>query len=399
MSNTYLSPQGFHRPTLQERIDQLVSEFQAIYGTDIDVDDESPDGQVIRLFANEYTEIDQALEDLYNGFNPNNSSGNVLRNLVVFNGIKALESSKSTVTLIVTSTAPNYTFPANMMFKDNLGQRWLVREPFTTDATSSASVTAKSVAVGKVYTAANSITIVDTPVFGFNSVTNPAVPQLGQPEEIDANLKIRRTLSVAKPSMGMVESIKAEILNITGVQGAEVFENDDDITVSIGSNYQLKAHSVGVVVYGGDDDEIAKAIQQNKAPGCHTGIYDSSGVLIGTNVAKPVVGKYGMSFTINFARPIIAPFEINLELPAANPLSVDQVAAITNAVKEFCDQSTIGAAISAFDVMEYVNHAYGYVRVRDVTIGVNGNPLDSDIQLDPVEKLLSTNVTLTVSYT
>ena len=58
-----------------ELVSQLTTSFQSIYGNDINVDQNSPDGQMINIFAQGGTDIRELLVQLYNSFDPDICSG------------------------------------------------------------------------------------------------------------------------------------------------------------------------------------------------------------------------------------------------------------------------------------------------------------------------------------
>ena len=85
---------GFTRTRLDERLDDLVARAKAIIGNDIDVDQESLDGQLLGIFAESISNLDQLAEDVYQSFNPQSASGLALSRLVQLNGIRRTAQSR-----------------------------------------------------------------------------------------------------------------------------------------------------------------------------------------------------------------------------------------------------------------------------------------------------------------
>lgn len=108
---------------------------------------------------------------------------------------------------------------------------------------------------------------------------NDAVP--GQDEETDAQLRGRRLDTIDAAGSSTVETLRAKLLELTGMLDARVYENDTESTDGFG----LPPKSFQVVVYGtATAADIARTIWENKPLGSRwTGaetleIIDSQGV-------------------------------------------------------------------------------------------------------------------------
>lgn len=86
---------------------------------------------------------------------------------------------------------------------------------------------------------------------------------VGEPEENDVQLKIRRAKSFALQSVGPAQAIRAALLATEGISDAYVAENVTDTPAD-----GVPAHGIWVIVNGGTDADIAAAIYGKKAPGC-----------------------------------------------------------------------------------------------------------------------------------
>src|SRR6202007_303564 len=110
------------------------------------------------------------------------------------------------------------------------------------------NVNATATVIGAQGAPAGTITAIDTPVFGLQSVTNAADAIVGRAVETDGQLRTRRAQSVAYPSQTIAEGIYAGIAQISGVTRAKVYENDQPIPdVTTGQ----AANSIYAVVEGG----------------------------------------------------------------------------------------------------------------------------------------------------
>ena len=146
-----------------------------------------------------------------------------------------------------------------------------------------------SVNTGPIEAPPGTMTQIDTPVFGWSSVTNPSVATLGTDVETDTAFRIRRRRSVSIAGAGTVDAITANILDLSGVTDAFVVENRTFATDGAGR----PPKSFEAVVTGGDDDEIGQTIWNRKPAGIET---------FGTITTAPLDSQ-GQSRVINFSRP------------------------------------------------------------------------------------------------
>ena len=89
---------------------------------------------------------------------------------------------------------------------------------------------------------------------------------LGTNVETDAEFRLRQVQELRAQGASTVAAIRAKVENISGVTGVYVFENTGDVTDGDG----LPPHSFEVVVSGGADADIAKAIATYKPVGIAT---------------------------------------------------------------------------------------------------------------------------------
>lgn len=118
---------------------------------------------------------------------------------------------------------------------------------------------------GAIQAYAGTLTVIEDPITGLDSVTNALDIEAGQEIESDAEaiLRRQRSLSTGKAT---TNAIYRAILEINEVTDAKVYENETDATDSSGR----PPHSVHAVVLGGADQDIVDAIGSTKAAGPNT---------------------------------------------------------------------------------------------------------------------------------
>lgn len=398
--SSYINQFGYHRATLQQIISELSTQFRLIYGNDIVLNETSPDAQMINVFANAIDDIEGLIQDWCNAWDIDKATGNILSSLVSFRRTKRKARTKSSVDLVVTSTSPLMPFPAGLIFSDiNNSQYWTVPASFSTDSSGTAIVTAYADDYGQIEASSNTINTIITPTFGFLSVNNLNPAVTGEGEESDYALKIRSKSTMSAGAINTIDGLRSALSNLNGVQGLPyIFENVQNTTQSISGGYDLLAHSIGIVVYGGSISDIAKTIYDYKSAGCDTGIYQA-GVLETNNISTTYTSSNGSIMYINFSRPAVTGLDVQIELPIGTILDSVLQNNILTAVRNYADNSDIGQIVSHIDVITDVYANAGYFYVKEVKIKNTAGTFGSTATPTTLGKFTGTLSTVTYLYT
>jgi uncharacterized phage protein gp47/JayE len=152
-----------------------------------------------------------------------------------------------------------------------------------------ADVAATAVDHGTLAAPAGSCTVIETPTAGVERVFNPDVADLGSFAETEAAFRLRRALSLQRPGTAPLNSIRTAVSLVAGVDAVAAFENATDEEDGEGR----PPHSVELVVSGGDDEDIARAIFDSKAGGIES---------FGTEEVS-FTDDFGQNRTVHFSRP------------------------------------------------------------------------------------------------
>lgn len=283
-----VNAQGIHAPSYAEILEYFTAQAKTIFGSDINLDADTQDGQLLAIFASAINDVNSQAIATYNQFNPNTAVGVGLDSAVKTNGIKRNVATHSTVDLVIVGQAG--TTINNGVVSDSFGNNWLLPTQVIIPNNGQITVTAKSENVGVADALPNSITTIQTPTRGWQTVTNPQSAVVGVPVETDANLRKRQNASTAMASQSVWEGILSTVANLNGVTQVSGIRNDSNKTSSEG----VPPHSIAVVVEGGDAQGIAKAIFLKKGEG--VGTYGST--------SGTYNDSFGIKNTVNFTRPI-----------------------------------------------------------------------------------------------
>jgi hypothetical protein len=297
--------------------------FKAIYGANINLDGNSPDAQMINLFAQAKMDLLEIVANVYASFDPNQANGVVLDQRVTINGIKRLGAT-TTRTYVDVTTDRIITLPGKdtsnnpFTISDGSGTKFSL-EATTTTISGLNSLIFSAVETGIVQTIIGALTTIETITLGVITVNNSASPfAKGVNEETDVQLRARRQISVSLSAVGAVDATQAAISNLAGVTDAIVYEN----TTSDVDVYGTNPHSIWAVVDGGDSADIANAIYAKRNAGCG----------MRGEINEPIVQLNGLIFMVHYDRPIYQNLYISIEVTSLNINHTIDSDALKNAI-------------------------------------------------------------------
>lgn len=267
-----LTSDGIQVPTQAQLVAYLTAQYQAIYGSDINLDSDTPDGQMMNVYIQMLLDAADLIVQVNNSFDPDAAFGKTLDQRVAINGIQRQEGTYTVtaVTIVTTQSINLYgldqTVQPVFTVADNAGNQWLLME--TTEGLPAGTnvFNFRAATPGAVLTVPNTITVPVTIVLGVSSINNPAsYLSLGVNEEQDGPLKVRRQKSVTLSGQGWRDACQAALENVSGVSSAFVYENDTGSTDADGT----QGHTMWAIVAGsGAASDIARAIYSKRSGGC-----------------------------------------------------------------------------------------------------------------------------------
>lgn len=356
------TPSGIQVQTFEEIYDELADGYRGIYGADINLDPDSPDGQRVGIEAQARLDLQTYGLTLYQQFDPDFALGQSLNRIIKLAGITRRPATRSQVDVTLTTDRP-LTLPADYAVEDDLGQAWTTLS--TVDVVAGANtVTLFAENFGAVEADADTVTEPVTFVIGVLSVTNPTAATVGRDEETDEQLRVRRNNSLENPATSTVGGLFTVIGNLTGVTDLAVYENDQDTT---DTERDIPPHTIWAVIEGGAVDEIVEAIAKNKTGG--TGL---KGTVTGTYIEtlqKPNGDEYDIIHEMRFDRPTEVPLYV--ELTATRKNSSDP--ADIDLIKQKLSEKVFGISdnAEASDLYETVREAGNNFVATDLQISLD----------------------------
>lgn len=288
---TTLTGLGFDRSRLDERFDTLKTAARAIFGSDIDLDPDTIDGQTLGVYAESISNLDQLAEDVYHSFNPNSATGAALSRLVQLNGIRRIGGTYSTVDVLCVGQEGTVIPAGSAVSSTATKTQFKTVAAATIGASGQVTISCKAVTMGANLGPVNTVIKINTPIYGWQTVNNPVAAVVGRNEETDEQLRLRRTRSTSTPAQSIIDALYGAVANIPEVLQCEVYENPTGIVQAVTG---LPAHSVNVIADGGTNVDIAQQIFTRVTLGV---------VQVGAQ-SQIINDTMGHPHTINFDRPI-----------------------------------------------------------------------------------------------
>lgn len=319
--------------------------MREIYGADINVDANSPDGQMVNIVTQVATDVLELSKQVYTSFDPDKAIGTSLDARCAINGVLRNAGTKTIQNVVVTTDraltlAGLSTSDTPFTVSDTSGNQYQLVSTYAFVGAASTSLVFQASLLGAVSSLPNTIISIVTVTLGVTAVNNPATyTTLGINEETDYALRIRRQKSVSLPSQGYLEGLIGALVDTTGVTEARVYENDTNTTDANG----IPGHSIWCIVEGGANADVANAIYVKRNAGC-----GMKGLV--TYSVLQVDGSY---FTVKFDRPTSEDLYISFDIVAITG-SVDAtfirnqlLAQLAYTIAQPADASSIVALVKA----------------------------------------------------
>lgn len=361
----YISANGLVTQSLEEIRQDLTNQFNNIYGVEVNLDQNSPDAQWINILAQEKKDTLDLITQIYNNVDVDAVIGLPQQVLYKLNGltIKAFTYSYCYVNVTVSKSITLQGLDDNIedengsgfTVSDSAGNNWILTETVVLEP-GTHLLNFRAEQLGNVQALANNINVMQTVLAGVVSVNNPDNNYItGDVGETTAEFRLRRNRTMAVASQGFDESIESQLLNITNITQAKVYDNRTNETVD-----NIPPHTVWVIVEGGTSDEIGRVIYNNIPPGIP---------MKGEQEAL-VEKSNGEIVTVNYDLPNAVNLYVNLKIKRLGDTIIDeqyikQVLAKTNFnIKESAESSNLTARVK--DIVQETGNPY------NVQVSLNG---------------------------
>lgn len=248
---------------LDEILTRLSQSMRDIYGSDINIAPDTPDGQTIGIFSQACADINEIIAGVYAMSDPTKAVGAWLDIQLKYVGLTRNKQDYSYLNNVSIAVVPGTVIPSGYVVQDANGVEWQTTNAATaTGATLSMQL--RSVEYGAFHLASGQELIPKTVVLGVQSLYTTSDSVLGRLQESDESALMRFLRSYSINNLDDREGVEAALLALNDVRDAKVYENYTNVVDTKGVN----PHSINAIVIGGVNQEIATAIIKKKAVGC-----------------------------------------------------------------------------------------------------------------------------------
>ena len=359
-----LTATGIEIKDVSEIVDDLGSEQIANIDANLNLEPDDVLGQLNAIVGAAIAEAWELLEEIYHSAYPDTASGQSLSYVSALTGTVRREATKALldVDLGGTALAP---YPAGMKVYPNSDPDAIFESTAAgaLDGLGLATITMQAVDAGdnsNIAAGGENMTFV-TPVSGITSAISSAsgVNAPGLDEETDDELRVRREQSLALAGASTVDAIRAEMLQVTGVDSCTVFENPTGVIDAIG----IPPYAIEVLVNSEaapnyTDQDIWDAILLRKPAGTET-----YGTESGT-----ATDSSGNSYTVKFSEPNTVRTYVELDITVDSDfVEADVETAVAASIANWATQSLlVGQDVFASDIINVAADVEGVTSI-DVT--------------------------------
>lgn len=375
MADNYIDKDGLHTQTITEIKEQLTSAYKGIYGDDITVDSDTPDGQRINIEAQAKADVLDYSKQIYNNFDVDTVIGTAQDRLYKINNVYRQNADYTFVAVNVTIDRPvtlqgldDNVSSANgsgYTVSDEIGTNFILVNSVTLTNAGTYELEFRAEKIGAVDVSPNTITNMVTVIAGVTGVVNLGKQYItGNTQETDSQFRIRRNRSTAISGQGFYDSLEGQLLSIPNVTAAVVYENTPDDKNIPQSNLDS---AIWCIVEGGLNNDIAQVIYANRTLGC---------AMIGSTTGT-VERPDGSTFTARFDRPQAQSLYITLTVKSKVGLVPD-----TDYIKsELVNRMSFGIyqKVTTTDVIVQVSEIDTSVYVLSCTVSGNGSTYTTEV--------------------
>ena len=361
----------------------ILNDYQELFKTlfsDISMDENTPQAQICAYLAELDSVTIKAYAQMAN-FQFNGGAGEFL-DFWAWNKFRAARKNAILGTVTITAQGVAGTeIPAGFTVSDG-SQNFATNADAVIPQSGSIDILATQTELSEEIALAGTVTQQVTPIVGVETVTNAASSTAGIPLETDAQLRERcyKFNSLFKNSS--FRSVLSNLAQIAGVSKIAGYENPTGATVTY-KGASFPAHSFGVVLIGGDSDEIAQTIAKCKALGCAT-----------TGAVSVAIGNSNYYFSRATAAPLA--FSVTARIHPTSPVAWREM--VYTALTQFVEGLEIGAYFTQSQAARALeNYIGGAFQIDDLQIARQGGALGyAPISLNFTENatILSSDITI-----
>lgn len=365
----YVSPSGVIVPDTSQILSDTESEWKSLFGDDLDVTPDTPQGMLIASDVAVRAEVAANNAVIANQINPNYAGGIFLDDIWALTGGRRRAATYTLVDSVLLTGTPGVVIPSGSRRAAN-GKLFELLSTVVLDNAGKGTGIFQALEPGAVPCPAHTLT---TPVVGFTppgweTSDNPLAGLIGSEAQSDFSARKERRQTLAVQGRSVAEAIFSNVKALSGVYSLSLRENTSPATVVV-DGISLVGHSVWACVDGGSDEAVAAALYRSKTGGA------------GWNgaVSVTVIDNWsGQKSVVQFDRPVARPVMAKFTVSAKGAGTGDIVSLVKETILNYANGQlangeegfVLGADVSPFELSAAANTASPALFIRSVEVAL-----------------------------
>ena len=394
-------PNGIIIPSDSSVLAGTLADINAAFGGSLNMNLSTPQGQLATTLAAIIADKNTQLLTLANNFDPAFSSGRMQDALARIYFIDRI-SARSTLVTAQCLGSSGTVIPAGTYAVDVASNLYISLTTVTIPLSGTIDNIFAAVHPGPTACPPGALNAPYKTIIGWDRISNAADGVLGRNVETPTEFELRRSQSVAVNASGSMPSIKAAVIALDRVTDCYAIDNDTGAAILRGVT-PINANSIYVVVVGGNDNDVAKAIWRKKGPGAsYSGnttvtVYDDSSYYV------PPLPAYA----ITFARPALIGIYMTVTIVENAAVPNDAAAQIQEVIiKAFAGsdggtRATIGSLLLASRYYAGILLLGSWCEIINIKLGTTATDYNDNLQMDisQMPVIAATNIVVVVEAT
>lgn len=262
----YLTSQGVIVPDTSTLRDDVENEFKSVFGQQLDVNPETPQGALITMEVENRDAVVRNNAELANQINPDLAGGIFLDAIWALMGGQRFDATHSFLSQVKFTGIAETIIPKGSQAATLNGDLFETTKTLIIGKDGSVTGDMRAIETGAVECGVGQLNKVASSVLGWETVHNPSNAVLGRDAESDLQSRRRRKQTLAKNTVSVGEAITSALYELEGVCSLSYRENYTDEPM-IFDGITLVPHSIYVCVEGGDKEAIARSLLRTKTLG------------------------------------------------------------------------------------------------------------------------------------
>ena len=393
---------GISVPQASEIKETLQQIFIAALGSDLSLDDATPQGSLIDGIT-EQKQLDNAqILHFFNQLNPETNSGIFQDAIASIFGLQRRGATHSVVNCVCTGLqgtvlkGKDSGDPAKAQSTN--GDVFICAVGGTIPASGEITLQFEAEDEGEIPVAINTINKIYNVVSGWDTVNNIENGSLGEPEESRQDFEARRKRSLALNATGSLTSVYSHVAAVDGVTDVFCYENPTNSNLTY-RGITLTPHSAFICQNGASSQsELAEAIYNSLSAGCDT-VKDDPNTPTTCTCVEPLTG---VSYTFNYFNSTNTPIYIQVNI--AESISSELKQQIKEAfLKEFTGASLVNNEKISIGTTIYASRFYNVINalgnsdiiLKSVKVSTDGTTwgdlLSFNMNILPILNITSTS--------